>query len=112
MKYGGSVIKFAHGGLIPHPQDIIKDSQSIVALSALTFQEKDKLTGFHQDPTHPNFSQANQWSVIVKKWKLQRSSYCRIIICFEGSLLQTFTWTHTTIHGHLFAMGCFRYALN
>ena len=39
-------------------------------------------------------------------------SYCRILVCFEGSHLQTFTWKRTTIPGNLFVMGCFRSALN
>ena len=60
----------------------------------------------------PDFSQANQWNVMVKSWKLQRTSFCRILICFEGSLLQTFTWKRSSIPGNLFTLGCFRFALN
>ena len=60
----------------------------------------------------PNFSHHNQWNILVKKWKLQQSSYCHILVCFEGSHLQTYTWKRTTIPGNLFAMGCFHSALN
>ena len=51
-------------------------------------------------------------NVLIKRWKLQRSSFCRILVYFEGSLLQTFTWERSTIFGNLFAMGCFRSALH
>ena len=60
----------------------------------------------------PNFSHHNQWNILVKKWKLQRSSFCRIFVYFEGSHLQTFTWKRTTVPENLFALGCFRFVLS
>ena len=102
----------AHGGSAPHPQDIIKDSQSIVAFSALAFREKTSHAVHHQASVAHNFSGANHWTVFVKKWKLHRSSYCRILVCFEASHIQTFMWKRTTIPGGFFALGCFRHALN
>ena len=35
-----------------------------------------------------------------------------IFICLNGSLAQAFTWQRTFTPGHLFALGCFRLALN
>ena len=102
----------AHGGHIPHPHDIVRDSQSIVAFSAIAFLEKNNTSVSQQASINPNFSQANQWNVLVKRWKLHRSSYCRILVCFEGSLLQTFTWKRSSIPGNIFALGCFRMTLN
>ena len=97
---------------IPHPHDIVRDSQSIVAFSAIAFLEKNNTSVSQQALINPNFSRANQWNVLVKRWKLHRSSYCRILVCFEGSLLQTFTWKRSSIPGNIFALGCFRMTLN
>ena len=102
----------AHGGRIPHPHDILRDSQSIVVLSELAFLEQVNAPVGVQASVTRNFSQTHEWNVLVKRWKLQRSSFCRILVCFEGSLLQTFMWKRSTISGNLFAMSCFRFALN
>ena len=34
------------------------------------------------------------------------------MICLDGALAQVFTWQRSFIPGHLFALGCFRLALN
>lgn len=75
------------------------------------FSGEGKCNSSQSSFRHPNFLGVNQWNVLVKKWKLQRTSYCHILICFVASLLQTFTWNHTTIPGEFFALGYFRHAL-
>ena len=46
----------AHGDRVPLPQDIIRDSQSIVTSLALTFEEKACMTVHRQTSVAPNFS--------------------------------------------------------
>ena len=46
----------AHGGRIPHPQEIIRDSQSIVVFSALAFLEKVNASAGAQASINPTFS--------------------------------------------------------
>lgn len=48
----------------------------------------------------------------VTKWKLHYITYCHILVCFESSHMQTFTWQCTSIHDDLFVLGCLPLALN
>ena len=63
-------------------------------------------------PDPPDFNISSQWHILIKKWKLHRCSYCRILICLDGSLARVFTWQCSFIPEHLFALGFFHLTLN
>lgn len=77
--------QYIHGHRISYSQDIIRDSQSIVAFFTLGFQEKANVILQLQIFALPNFLNADQWNVLVNKWNIHRSSFYRILVCFKGS---------------------------
>ena len=102
----------AHGGRIPSPQDIIRDCNSTLSFSLLALRTKEISSSTLPPPSRLEVNISSQWHVLVKRWILHRQFYCRILICLNGSLAQVFTWQRTFTPGHLFALGCFRLALN
>ena len=96
----------------PNPQDIIIDCNSTLSFSHLALTTKETSSSTPPSISRLDVNISFQWHVMVKRWKLHSHSYCRILICLNGSLVQVFTWQHTFIPGHLFALGCFCLALN
>ena len=80
----------AHGGRFPIPQDIIRDCTSTLSFSLLAMRPPDSPSP-SLTPSQQDIDISSQWHVLVKKWKLHRQFYCRIMICLNGSLSQVFT---------------------
>ena len=99
-----------HGGKVPQPHDIIRDSQVTLSFSTLAFSTK--LKPQFPDNKQLSFSlNLSPWNLCKRKWKLNRSSFCRILICYHMHPLQSFTWKRHHMSGVIFSLACFRMTL-